>query len=189
MSAVKDGQKMIRFDTIGSTHTAAEEYLTSLSLSQQLLHKEYPYYHCPPTTIVAQKQTQGRGQGDKKWWSPEGVGLYVSFIRPVPQHDVDLYTSLIGNKIVDALRSHTLLQIHQRGINDIFLDDRKLGGILCEINRGYLIVSVGINIFRPGKVRRDLEKTAVWLNEFGAEHRIDGDTILKLIQGVVLDEI
>lgn len=175
----------MKFDTISSTHDAAKDYLTNLSLSWNALIVESPYYHCPPTTIVAQKQTHGRGQGEKKWWSPEGMGLYVSFICPVPQVPTEAITSLIGNKIVYTLRKYTLLDIHQKGVNDIFLNERKLGGILCEIYRGYLIVSVGVNLFRPNKVRKDLLQTAIWLNEFGAEHLIDGDNVLKLIEGVI----
>lgn len=158
---------MIQYDLIDSTHEEAKRYIAD---GQEA------------TTIVADRQTRGHGQGGKSWWSPEGMGLYISIIRPVPALPHESLTSLIGAKLVHTLRRYTLLQIHQQGINDIYLDGRKLGGILCEIYNNRLIVSVGLNLFRPNKVRKDLQRSAIWLNEFGAEHLIDGYKLVKMIE-------
>lgn len=138
---------------------------------------------CIPTVVTADKQTKGEGQNGNIWWSPEGMGLYASFIVPEPKHDTanGLLTSYIGHAVVSALRAHTHLNIYQMGINDIYLDQRKLGGMLCEIYKGYLIIGIGLNVFRPSKVRKDLLKTAVWLNEFGAEHLLGRAQLIDVL--------
>lgn len=154
---------LLRYESIDSTHEEAKRQLQA-------------------SVVVAQKQTKGHGQGDKSWWSPDGMGLYVSFIKPIPQVPHEAITSLLGNQIVHLLRRYTLLNIHHHGINDIYLDNRKLGGILCEIYDNRLIVSIGLNLFRPNKVRKDLQRSAIWLNEFGAEHLIDGNKLIEMIE-------
>lgn len=138
------------------------------------------------TSIIANKQTHGRGRLGKVWWSPADCGLYTSFVTKYNNTEPELLTTWIGHGIVTVLKKYTLLDIHQEGINDIYLDKRKLGGILCEIYKGHLIVGVGLNLFRPAKVRRDLEKTAIWLNEYASEYLIDRTKLVELIAGVVL---
>ena len=140
-----------------------------------------------PIVIYADKQTQGRGRNGKSWWSPEGMGLYASLVTQRPPdaaHDIFL-TMWLGTAIVRGLRQYTLLDIHQIGVNDIYLDERKLGGILCEIYKERLIVGVGLNLYRPTKVRKDLISSACWLNEFGSEERIVIPKLLNILSEAV----
>lgn len=134
---------------------------------------------------IAHQQTKGRGRYGKTWWSPEGMGLYASFVKKYNQIDTDMLTTWLGHGIVTVLKKYTLLDIHQEGINDIYLDKRKLGGILCEVYKDYLIVGVGLNLFRPTKVRKDLLQSAVWMNEYGSEQRISINILIDLLAGVI----
>jgi BirA family transcriptional regulator, biotin operon repressor / biotin---[acetyl-CoA-carboxylase] ligase len=137
--------------------------------------------------LYSDQQTSGRGRGPgRSWWSPKKAGLYMSIVLPVPDFSPDLITTAIGAKVVHILRQYTKLEIQQVGINDIFLDNRKLGGILCEIYKERLIVGIGINLFKPVKIRKDLVGKAVWLNEFSCIPLVDRWEIMKLIAGELI---
>jgi BirA family transcriptional regulator, biotin operon repressor / biotin---[acetyl-CoA-carboxylase] ligase len=138
-----------------------------------------------PQVITADKQTRGRGRTGASWFSPEGCGLYVSFIVPVEEYH-EFLTMWIGAAIVRELKRYTHLDIRQAGINDLFLDNRKLGGIICEVYKGYLIVGVGLNTFRPTRVRKDLDKTAVWLNEFSNESLLSTGDLLQVLAEAII---
>jgi BirA family transcriptional regulator, biotin operon repressor / biotin---[acetyl-CoA-carboxylase] ligase len=135
-----------------------------------------------PMVITADKQTRGRGRKGDVWFSPEGCGIYAAFVVPLTEYH-EFMTMWIGSAIVRELKRYTHLDIKQIGINDLYLDNRKLGGILCEAYKGYLIVGVGLNIFRPSdnKIRKDLLSTIVYLNEFGAEHLLDRPDLINVL--------
>jgi BirA family biotin operon repressor/biotin-[acetyl-CoA-carboxylase] ligase len=120
--------------------------------------------------IVAQKQTHAYGRNqDTKWYSPAGAGIYMSIIVREPKGYLvteDWFiTERIGHALKWSLRTLTRLNIEQRGVNDLFVDNRKVGGVLCEIHKGYLIIGIGINLFRPKRVPAPYNKTAIWLDE------------------------
>lgn len=138
-----------------------------------------------PQVITADKQTRGRGRTGAAWFSPESCGLYVSFITNLTEYH-EFMTMWIGSAIVREFRRHTRLDIRQVGINDIYLDQRKLGGVICEVYKNYLIVGVGLNIRRPVKVRKDLLETAIWLDEFSAESKLaTGDLLQALAKAII----
>jgi len=138
-----------------------------------------------PLIITADKQTGGRGRNGRIWFSPEGCGLYAAFIVNLTEYH-EFMTIWLGAGIVRELKKYTLLDIKQVGINDIYLDGRKLGGIICEVYKGYLIVGIGLNRVRPSKVRKDLEDKIVYLSEFSAEHLIgQGDLLQVLAEAII----
>lgn len=138
-----------------------------------------------PLVITADKQTKGRGRNGKSWFSPDGMGLYSAFVKPVDEYH-EFITMWMGAAIVRELRSYTLLDIKQVGINDIYLANKKLGGILCEVYKGYLIVGVGLNVFKPMKIRNDLLEKAIWLNEFSSEGLLSRTDLIKVLEGAVI---
>jgi BirA family transcriptional regulator, biotin operon repressor / biotin---[acetyl-CoA-carboxylase] ligase len=140
----------------------------------------------PDSVIVANKQTAGKTTKPTSWWSPEDAGIYLSVIRTIPKQNLDLFTTLVGYALTSALRRYTLLDIQQRGVNDLFLDNRKLAGILCEIYKEHLIVGVGLNVFQPNKIRHDLIGKSIWLNEFASELLLDKNVLIKLIVEAIL---
>jgi BirA family transcriptional regulator, biotin operon repressor / biotin---[acetyl-CoA-carboxylase] ligase len=159
----------------------------------------------PPVLIIAEKQTKGRGRSGS-WWSPEGAGLYMNVIRPVienfpHQHSEAIYQSYndpkvindfttinIGYALRNVLKRYFLLTVELKNINDIYLAGRKLAGILCEYHPDTekLIIGIGVNLFRPTKVTKLLQKSAVWLNEYAAECRIDKLKLAEIIAEEVL---
>ena len=113
----------------------------------------------PFTVVTADSQTVGKGRGGKRWESPAGMGLWISFLV-VRESEVSptLVPILVGLAATRALEG--ICSSLKPGIkwpNDIVVEGRKLGGILCEgTGSGAVIVGVGINLrqgiedFEPG---------------------------------------
>lgn len=106
------------------------------------------------TLIVAEEQTAGRGRGGKNFFSPYGAGLYMSLIlKPgtgirEPQR-LTLAAALATLKAI-VLLTDTKPQV--KWVNDLYLDGKKICGILTEavtdVETGgidSIIVGVGVD--------------------------------------------
>ena len=101
--------------------------------------------------IVANKQTNGRGQYGKKWISYDG-NLFVSFFYKLE----NLTVSLKQITKINCLLVKKLLSIYYKKKiifkkpNDLLINKKKICGILQEniskLNKKYLIVGIGINL-------------------------------------------
>ena len=139
-----------------------------------------------PFVITANSQHAAYGHNrDTIWYSPKDAGIYMSIMLPLPSTPLTneewFITERIGHAIKWVLRTETHLRIEQRGINDLYLNNRKVGGIVCDIYRGYLIIGIGINVFRPKRVPAPLNKTAIWLNEVLRDEVINMDNLRRAI--------
>ncbi|MCP4177461.1 MAG: biotin--[acetyl-CoA-carboxylase] ligase [bacterium] len=103
--------------------------------------------------LAAQKQTEGVGRFGKTWLSPENVNLYASFILKKPAFNV-LKTSWIGGlATLETLRKIApALSFWLKWPNDIFIQNKKIAGVLCEsvINSSGdidgVVIGIGINL-------------------------------------------
>ena len=107
------------------------------------------------TVVVSQYQTAGKGQRGKKWLSNKSENLLFSiFLRPQKIHVSDqfLLTQLISVSIVSYLRTaYNISDAMIKWPNDIYVGDKKLGGVLIEnaVQGKYIhdtIIGVGMNI-------------------------------------------
>jgi BirA family transcriptional regulator, biotin operon repressor / biotin---[acetyl-CoA-carboxylase] ligase len=140
------------FRSIGSTNDAARELGAAGAAAG--------------TVVLAEEQTAGRGRAGRGWSSVEGLGLWFSIaIRPAGEPAMSTLPIRAGLAIataLDAWTDHSSPQL--KWPNDIILDGRKLGGILCEgsWNGGHLecvVVGVGLNLLHgaddfPPELRR-----------------------------------
>lgn len=106
------------------------------------------------TVIIAQEQTQGKGQRGREWVSAPG-GLYLSAALRLDQvmQQPQLLTLSIAWGIATHIRTFDS-SVGLKWPNDLVIDGRKLGGILIETRfRGdrllWLCVGVGINWNNP----------------------------------------
>jgi BirA family transcriptional regulator, biotin operon repressor / biotin---[acetyl-CoA-carboxylase] ligase len=98
--------------------------------------------------VFTPHQTAGRGQFDRVWHSPPGV-LTASFILdgldPSKQSGLSLAVGLaVIYAIEDLAACPNCLQL--KWPNDIWYEQRKLAGILCEVSKDRLIVGIGCNL-------------------------------------------
>lgn len=117
--------------------------------ARQLLEDQ----HLPEgTLIIASQQTGGRGRLGRTWASPRG-GLYFTLIlRPALNlKNASLLSLVMAVACARSLRQHTGCACRIKWPNDIFIQGRKVGGILLEA-RGemdrldYVIAGIGINV-------------------------------------------
>lgn len=103
------------------------------------------------TLVITDKQTAGRGRANRTWIS-SGSGLTFTIILfpQIKAGNVGIYPLLAGITLVEAL-SVFKIKTKLKWPNDIIMNGKKLGGILCEsklsgsiINQ--LIMGIGINI-------------------------------------------
>lgn len=106
-----------------------------------------------PLLIVTERQFGGKGQYGRVFSSPKG-GLYFSILLQ-PQLQVKflpLMTLATGVACASCLVAETGLQISLKWPNDIYVAEKKLGGILCESeivdtnHLPFVIIGVGLNI-------------------------------------------
>jgi len=121
--------------------------------------------------IAALEQEAGRGRRGRRWVSPRG-GLWLSVVcRPRARTVPDCLSLRIGIAVADALeRTSSRLPVLQlKWPNDLLLDDRKVGGILCEARwdaerLSWVVVGFGLNV--TNSVPPELAATAARVGEF-----------------------
>ena len=88
--------------------------------------------------VIADHQTAGRGRHERRWETPPGTALLVSFVlAPRP-----LLSLAAGVAAAEACGRGVRL----KWPNDLLLDGRKLGGILVETTPAKAVVGIGINL-------------------------------------------
>jgi BirA family biotin operon repressor/biotin-[acetyl-CoA-carboxylase] ligase len=103
-----------------------------------------------PVLLVAEQQTAGRGRLGRGWSSAAGESLTFSLGLPLAPQDWAGLSLAVGVSIAESL--HPAIQL--KWPNDLWLQDRKLGGILIETasfgeaaaQRRYAVIGIGINI-------------------------------------------
>jgi BirA family transcriptional regulator, biotin operon repressor / biotin---[acetyl-CoA-carboxylase] ligase len=105
------------------------------------------------TVVIAEAQSAGRGRLGRRWTSPAGKGLLFSvLLRPaLPMNDAHLLTLVAAAAAAEAIEAVAGTAVHIKWPNDLFLGDRKTGGILMEVSGEqdeveWVIVGIGINV-------------------------------------------
>lgn len=91
-------------------------------------------------SVLAIKQSEGKGRRGNTWSSDSG-GLYFSFTSSYKR----LLPFIVGISVVESL-VNIKDDIKLKWPNDIILNGKKLGGILCENYGDYTVIGIGLNI-------------------------------------------
>ena len=120
--------------------------------------------------LVAEEQTAGKGRMGRGFHSPAGHGIYFSLLlRPDSKAgDAALITSAAAVAAARAIKEVTGVQVGIKWVNDLFVEGKKVCGILTEATFGMesgmvesAVLGIGINVTRPGKgFPRELESVA-----------------------------
>lgn len=105
---------------------------------------------------IADTQDKSRGRMDREWVSPFG-GLWFSLVLRPPILAPQPLTLIFGGAVSEAIEKETGLKCGFHWINDIYMDGKKLGGILLESKfqgekLDYVIAGIGINGNFPAEV-------------------------------------
>lgn len=105
-----------------------------------------------PHLVLAARQTAGRGRGGNSWWSANGALTFsllldakILGIAPQRLPTVSLRTGLGVLRGLEPFLSRATW--HVKWPNDVYLEHRKVCGILAEVPRpDRLVVGIGINV-------------------------------------------
>jgi len=107
------------------------------------------------TIILADQQTGGRGRHQREWESPAYKGIYLSIIlKPKAMKGEPTLISLLSAVVIaEALKEFTPLELDIKWPNDVLIKDKKIAGILIEINTQnnrimHIVVGIGINVLQ-----------------------------------------
>jgi BirA family transcriptional regulator, biotin operon repressor / biotin---[acetyl-CoA-carboxylase] ligase len=127
------------------------------------------------TVVTAREQTAGRGRIGRVWTAPEGKALlYSAILRPLDERHLLLPLSvpLAVCAAAEALRPGIECQV--KWPNDIWLEKRKLAGILIEAKPqdSWAVIGIGLNLTTaPDEFPPDLRQPAVSLFDVPVESR------------------
>jgi len=102
--------------------------------------------------IVADTQHGGRGRLERSWFSPAGKNIYAScLLKPSLAPHAAAPLSLIAGLAVQQALSEYLPDVTLKWPNDVLVADKKICGILSEIQSTpqeieFVIIGIGINI-------------------------------------------
>lgn len=131
--------RIIVYDVIDSTNSEAKR----LAISGE-----------GDVVIIADCQTEGRGRLGRSFYSPKGNGLYMSFLikSDFPDEKSVLLTTATSVIVCRAIEDTANIYPQIKWVNDLYLDGKKVCGILAEAIRNkdnnaieYIIIGIGIN--------------------------------------------
>ncbi|MFN4174326.1 MAG: biotin--[acetyl-CoA-carboxylase] ligase, partial [Parachlamydiaceae bacterium] len=134
--------------------------------------------------LSADFQTKGRGRFHRQWVSPEKKGLLVSYAFKCPRPES--LTQLFALSVCSILEEIGF-NPEIKWPNDIILNQKKLGGILAEIEGPYAIVGIGLNVNQE-EGDLDINRPAVSL-KIETEKEYDVNEILNTLNGKVVKDL
>ena len=150
-----------RFDGFTSVDLAAlldlpdVELLESTTSTLDVAHRKAGT-GCPGgTLVVADRQTAGRGRSGTRWTSPAASGIWLTLIeRPGDTSGLDVLSLRIGLRAARSLDRFASEPVRLKWPNDLFVDGRKLAGILIEARwresrLDWVAIGVGVNVSAP----------------------------------------
>ena len=121
--------------------------------------------------VVSASQSEGYGRFGRKFYSPEDTGVYMSLLlKPnIDAWKATYVTTMAAVAICRAVESaFPEIELSIKWVNDIFLNNRKVCGILTEASLNvesrkmdYVILGIGINVYPPKNgFPKEIHKTA-----------------------------
>lgn len=179
--------KIIYYDETDSTNLRAKIYARENPAERE------------PVVFIADSQSAGRGRLGRKFCSMAGAGLYITFLlfadRSLPNlstEDVTRITPYLAVKLCEAIEEHSSARPTVKWVNDLYLDGKKLAGILVEgiadekgkIDR--FICGLGTNVYKT-PLPDEIKTIATSIEEATGERVSREEIAASLIKNVLLD--
>ena len=139
--------KFLKFDEIDSTNNYMKENISSF--------ENYDI-------VSAKIQTFGRGRRGNTWLSSEGMALFSFLLKPEKTLSIIEAIKLpllAGISTLSALKKIKDGDYSFKWTNDVFLNSKKLCGILIERVKNDFVVGIGINV--ANKIPDDIKNIAI----------------------------
>lgn len=128
-----------------------DEVSSTMDVAHQAAAKGAP----AGTLVLAERQLSGRGRGGRAWRSEPQAGIWLTLIeRPREGVPVELLSVRAGIALAQALDHFAAGPVGLKWPNDLYVQGRKLGGILIETRwrdgkPEWVALGVGINLEPP----------------------------------------
>ncbi|MCQ2548211.1 MAG: biotin--[acetyl-CoA-carboxylase] ligase [Clostridia bacterium] len=122
--------------------------------------------------LIAEYQREGKGRLGRSFYSPAQRGLYMSFSKEAKSDEpATIIAALAVCKVFPELEI--------KWVNDLILNGKKAGGILCELVDDRFIIGIGLNLvgedfpdFADGRVKAN-EATSLGLENINEAKLIE----------------
>ncbi len=167
--------KLYFFDEIDSTNNFAKKLIEEEKYDEAI--------------IVARTQTAGRGRQGKSFYSPSDSGIYMTVVLN-PNSKISTVVTLtakIACIVAKSIFEIYGIQVGIKWVNDLYLNNRKVCGILCEADNDYknmllkhVFVGIGINMTTidfPEDIKNSAGSLMINQDSFGnsVENNPEGD--------------
>jgi len=149
-------------------------FFNELDSTQNEAERRLSHHQLTPFTVIAKKQSQGRGRRGRTWAASSHNNLYISFaFQPnLSPYTLQTFSLWIGLNVCHLLNSFFNISTKIKWPNDLILQDKKVAGFLAEarIDADHtrdLILGIGLNI--NGSITtlpKDLQSKATTLETF-----------------------
>lgn len=139
---LKNKMDIVILDEVDSTNTYLKELAKNSTIDRM--------------AVIADKQTGGRGRLGRSFVSNRGSGIYMSILlRPeISIHDAKKITCMASVATTRAIDKFTHAKTSIKWVNDIYLNQKKICGILTEgatsleqNNMEYVIIGIGVDCY------------------------------------------
>lgn len=143
-------RQYLKTKTLGHTLYFYPSIDSTSIVAKELAEKGAPH----GTLVIAEIQTRGRGRLGRTWFSPQG-GLWFSLLlRPQNPPIMPAHITFVSGLSIAQAVAKLGISVHLKWPNDIYLDEKKIGGILSETKSTgpsfeYLIIGIGLNVNIP----------------------------------------
>lgn len=145
LKPICSGLKIEVFPTLNSTNTAVREKAAAGAPEGY--------------TVIANAQTSGRGRSGRSFFSPADTGVYMSILlRPsnCSSNQAVKLTTMAAVAVCEAIEAVSDEKAQIKWVNDIYVADKKVCGILTEASFGledgfleYAVLGIGLNVSPP----------------------------------------
>ena len=138
-----------------STFVSEVQIFSKLDSTNQYLKERAKAGAKEGTVIIANQQSAGRGRLGRNFFSPEGTGIYMSILlRPEVELQKSVrITSMAAVAVARAIETVSGIETKIKWVNDIFLNGKKVCGILTESGIDtttgtleYAVLGIGVNV-------------------------------------------
>lgn len=125
---------------------------------------------------IAEYQQAGRGRRGRKWFSPFGSNLYMSMYWRLDQGPAAAMglSLVIGIIMAEVIQSLGVPDVRVKWPNDLYLNDRKLAGILVELtgktgDAAQIVIGAGVNLLMRSEGTAEINQGWINLQEAGVD--------------------
>jgi BirA family transcriptional regulator, biotin operon repressor / biotin---[acetyl-CoA-carboxylase] ligase len=118
------------------------------------------------TVVIAERQTAGRGRQGRTWSAPPGRALTLSVLARVEAAGLGLLPLGVALAVSEACEQVAPVRCQIKWPNDVWIDGRKVAGILVETRpqEGWAVLGIGLNVDTAAdELEDELRETATSL--------------------------